>query len=520
MISKLADYKKQIIIFGLWFPILFSINANLTDILYFGSGVSANINAIRIILFLFSFIFLIFIFIKNFKKIKLINSIFFIYLIIFIIQSNFLFSENFSQLMSNYKIFLSGDMPYIMNFISDIKIGLEIQSLYMMIGSIGILLYYINFSDRKNENIMKITIILTACFIAIIYLYFTVNMLKDFFLKDKYILLYYSSYLSDGKFLGHVMTRSTGISRILVMISIISLLLVLRYKQNVIRIFGLLFILIINSIIILLASRFASYSYFIILLSIVLLIKISYFKKIILVLCMTIIPYFMQQGIKEYKLYSLMNIKLGDDLIVNYSSHNNVKKSLKESYENYKETYENYKFTKKEYIINTNLIDKETNFLNRGLINRDEKNNSLQVDTSGRIEIWQSIYERVLNKKINIWIGNGFQADRKLLSVGAPYYYGSNVSNALINIFICSGIIGTFIFIYINLKIIIIIFKFLFIEKIYKNFNTNFALIISINIILLLFLRCLVENSISYYNLDMIIYLMCVFIIDNKRKII
>ena len=57
MILKLKDYKDQIAILFLWFPILFAINANLTDVLYFGLSKTANINAIRIFLYLTSFFF-------------------------------------------------------------------------------------------------------------------------------------------------------------------------------------------------------------------------------------------------------------------------------------------------------------------------------------------------------------------------------------------------------------------------------------------------------------------------------
>ena len=154
MISKLRNYKKELAAFVLWFPFLFAINTNLSDIYYLGLDLTTTINAIRIILYLFSFLILVLLFFINFKDIKLSNSIFFIYLLIFIIQSNFVFSENFGDLITNYKIYLSGNISLITQHISFIYIGLEIQSIYMMIGSIGILLYYINFSDRKNENIM------------------------------------------------------------------------------------------------------------------------------------------------------------------------------------------------------------------------------------------------------------------------------------------------------------------------------------------------------------------------------
>ena len=174
-------YKDQIAVLFLWFPILLAINANLTDVLYYGLSITANINAIRIFLYLVSFVSLIIYFFFNFKIIKLSDSIFFLYLLVFIIQSNFLFSENFNQFKIDYKIFFSGNIPNIIEYIKDYNIGLEVQSIYMMIGSFAALLYFINFNNKKFENTLKLQIIITTSIIAAIYLYFTFNMMMDFF---------------------------------------------------------------------------------------------------------------------------------------------------------------------------------------------------------------------------------------------------------------------------------------------------------------------------------------------------
>ena len=501
MIAKLKDNKNKIAILFIWFPILFAINSNLTDILYFSQSNIENINAIRIFLYLISFVFLVFYFFLNFKKIEIFRSIFFLYLLIFIIQSNFLFSENFLKFIFNYKIFFSADIPSIEEYISNLNIGLEVQSLYMMIGTFAALLYYINFNHNKFQNIIKLQIIISSFVIIIIYLYFTFYLMKDFlFNQDRnIILLYYSDYLIHNDFFGHEMTRSTGISRILGMISIIAILFFFRFRNNLAKIFCALFIIIINAIIILLASRFAIYSCIIITLLIILFIKSPYLKKLIVIILVSIIPYLTQHIIKEYKLFNLIS-----------KSTSLEKPSFSNNYFNNK----NYRKIKKRFI-DDNHIEHQ-----RNLIKHNKEKNSIEIDTTGRTEIWKRIYGLYLDNKINLWIGNGFQADRKLLKDGISKYYGSNVSNALLNIFICSGIVGVFIFFHINIKILIRIFHFIFIKKIYKNINTNFELIISINILLFLYLRCLVENSISYYNLDFLIFLMCLYIIDREKKII
>ena len=504
MISRLKNYKKEITILALWFPFLFAINANLTDIFYLGRGLTPNINAIRITVFLFSFLFLFFLFLKNYKKIKLSRSIFFLYLIIFIIQTNFIFTKNFDQLISNFNIFFSGNIPDIIEYISVLSVGLEIQSIYMMIGSIGAIIYFIIFNDEKYEKIIKNQIIITSLIIASVYLYFFIGIITEYFTEDELFILYHAKIVNSSKFFGYDMTRSTGISRILVMISIITLLFLFRFKNNYLKVLGYLLIIFLNTTIILLSSRFGIYSYIIIMLIIMLFIKISYLNKIIIIITISFIPYFIQDTFKQYKLQNLIK-KNNVNNTINFSPFKILTRSNKD-----------YEAMKKE-MLNDSVI------IYRNLIKKNKEDNSYQIDTTGRVDIWKKVYNLTLNNNINFWIGNGYQADRKLLT-SSNYknanFYGSNISNALLHIFVCSGLIGVFIFLYINLKILIRIFQFYFIEKIFLNYNANFWLIIAINIVLLLYLRCLVEISIAYYNIDFLIFLMCLYIIDKKRNII
>ena len=504
MISRLKNYKKEITILALWFPFLFAINTNLTDILYLGRGLTPNINAIRIAVFLFSFLFLFFLFLKNYKKIKLSSSIFFLYLIIFIIQTNFIFTKNFDQLISNFNIFFSGNIPDIIEYISVLSVGLEIQSIYMMIGSIGAIIYFIIFNNEKYEKIIKNQIIITSLIIASVYLYFSIGIIIEYLKDDELFMLYHSKFLNSGKFFGYEMTRSTGISRILVMISIITLLFLFRFKNNYLKVLGYLLIIFLNTTIILLSSRFGTYSYIIIMLIIMLFIKISYLNKIIIIITISFIPYFIQDTFKQYKLHNLIK-KNNVNNTINFSPFKILTRSNKD-----------YEAVKKEMLNDSVLI-------HRNLIKKNKEDNSYQIDTTGRVDIWKKVYNLTLNNNINFWIGNGYQADRKLLT-SSNYknanFYGSNISNALLHIFVCSGLIGVFIFLYINFKILIRIFHFYFIEKIFLNYNANFRLIIAINIVLLLYLRCLVEISIAYYNIDFLIFLMCLYIIDKKRNII
>lgn len=211
-----------------------------------------------------------------------------------------------------------------------------------------------------------------------------------------------------------------------------------------------------------------------------------------------------QDTLKQYKLHNLI-LKNDVNNTFNFSFLKILTRPNKD-----------YEVVKKEMLNNSVT-------LHRNLIKKNKEDNSYQIDTTGRVDIWKKVYNLTLNNNINFWIGNGYQADRKLLT-SSNYknanFYGSNISNALLHIFVCSGLIGVFIFLYINLKILIRIFQFYFIEKIFLNYNANFWLIIAINIVLLLYLRCLVEISIAYYNIDFLIFLMCLYIIDKKRNII
>jgi len=249
------------------------------------------------------------------------------------------------------------------------------------------------------------------------------------------------------------------------------------------------------------------YAYLITILSLFIFIKISYLKKFLYLICLLIIPYILQISIKEYKIHTLINEHKTHQDVGGNKADQETRKSIINIFS------KNYQQEKLAYLLKNNITTERELF----------KKNSVRIETSGRTEIWARIYNRaILTGKINFWIGNGFQTDRKLLLLDDEplQYYGSNVSSALLNIFICSGIVGFLIFIYINLKILIRIYQLIFWEKIYLNFNANFSLIISINIMLILYLRCLVENSISYFNLDFLIFLMCVFIIDKRKKII
>ena len=361
-----------------------------------------------------------------------------------------------------------------------------------------------SFTKKLVQKLIKNQIIITSLIIASVYLYFSIGIIIEYLKDDELFMLYHSKFLNSGKFFGYEMTRSTGISRILVMISIITLLFLFRFKNNYLKVLGYLLIIFLNTTIILLSSRFGIYSYIIIMLIIMLFIKISYLNKIIIIITISFIPYFIQDTFKQYKLYNLIK-KNNVNNTINFSPLKIITRSNKD-----------YEAVKKKML-------NESVTIHRNLIKKNKEDNSYQIDTTGRVDIWKKVYNLTLNNNINFWIGNGYQADRKLLT-SSNYknanFYGSNISNALLHIFVCSGLIGVFIFLYINFKILIRIFHFYFIEKIFLNYNANFRLIIAINIVLLLYLRCLVEISIAYYNIDFLIFLMCLYIIDKKRNII
>lgn len=140
-------------------------------------------------------------------------------------------------------------------------------------------------------------------------------------------------------------------------------------------------------------------------------------------------------------------------------------------------------------------------------IKRNVKKRNFHLFTlTGRNKIWNDIYYA---NKDKWYIGNGPQADR--------YMVNQSASNLISYSYITGGIISSFIFVVIYLKIIFNITKIVVnngIEFIFKDYY----LYSSILVILFLFLRSVVETSFGVFGIDLIIFLTSLVIFDRKLK--
>ena len=156
------------------------------------------------------------------------------------------------------------------------------------------------------------------------------------------------------------------------------------------------------------------------------------------------------------------------------------------------------------------FINSETNFLKKSgsiiseTIIRNDNNDNF---SSNRFEIWKKTLE--ISKK-NIFIGYGFQADRKLLK--------DSTHNIYLYSLICGGIISMFVVIFISIRATWISFAILFYftdsRSIYSFFN-----LVPPFLILLFLLRGILETSYGIYSIDYLFFIICFFINElNHRK--
>jgi len=162
--------------------------------------------------------------------------------------------------------------------------------------------------------------------------------------------------------------------------------------------------------------------------------------------------------------------------------------------------------------------------VNIGKIKNNElvDNELVDIDkySSGRIAIWKEGLKIFLANK-QILTGLGHQSDRRYLHNNNKVnnFYGSNMSNGLLNALVSSGLIGFTFLILFNLFILKKIYFLIKIEKIFKKgIVKNFYIISSLIIFLILNLRILIENSYTVFGVDFLLYLISTFILINNIK--
>lgn len=142
--------------------------------------------------------------------------------------------------------------------------------------------------------------------------------------------------------------------------------------------------------------------------------------------------------------------------------------------------------------------------------------------TSGRTEIWRNILLIVLEEKIIL--GKGPQADRYLLTnyidknkkIINFLVYENNASNAMLYSYLCAGIFGLFVIIFIYANFVTIIYKNIFVKKIF--FKNDVLQNFSIITLSYLLVRSIFENSFSLFSVDFIFLILCYFIISERNN--
>lgn len=126
----------------------------------------------------------------------------------------------------------------------------------------------------------------------------------------------------------------------------------------------------------------------------------------------------------------------------------------------------------------------------------------MRMDTSGRLGDWTNIFINYDYNK-NLFFGYGSQGDRYLINQSA--------SNGFIYAFVSSGIIGLIFYIIFCLMIFINLIKYFF----YKR-SKDRIFFPSLVILILLFLRSLIESSFAVFGVDFILVFTSGFIMNKK----
>jgi len=301
-----------------------------------------------------------------------------------------------------------------------------------------------------NLNYENEVLIITGIFILFYSSVYSIIAYHSFVFKTPHLNLYgniqniesYWEIISDNS------PRSSGLSRIALIITVPLMLIILTTNRSSVAIFFLYYF---HTNIILLAQSRINTSVFYLFLTSILIFAIfsgksfkTIIKKIILII---IFPILIHQG----------------------TIH--VKKEYSKSYSEFRSNFQGE-------------LD-ET-----GAVRIKHPTSPL---TSGRLEDWK----KIIQKNNNLIFGNGFMGDRFLINQSA--------SNILIYNYASGGIISVVIFILLILRSIFIFVKVLFVYKILPNKN-NLLIMSTIFIQSYLILRGVAESTFAIFGIDFLIF--------------
>ncbi len=475
------NYFNLLVILFIWCSLFLSLNTNFVTIfVLFENFNITNLLKARPIFIIISFFLIIFLIFK--KKIILRNNLFyFLLLMILAIQSTYFFSNDFDLIKE-----ISFINIYEKNLFSDRNYGIQLQAIQLFLSIFISLFLILIFNEKKNEPAFILSFLFFLAVFCIFYFSLLLASLPSH-LQSKNILFYYNSFFAHNSQIlqGEPAIRVTGIARSLLIISLILLCIFLSLKKKLqFKLPLMILVIFINTSIIMMGSRFATYSLFLTYTFLIIFLEMKFFNKIkffIIFLFFPIILFF-----------------ITGNLISKFQINEKIK-LLKLENNNYQ---------------NKNLNELVEILEKRNSVKKDSRYIENIKNTSGRVQIWVNAFE-ISKERGNHFFGNGINADRRLL-VKYGNEFGTNASNGFINIYLTSGMIGLFLFILANLIILMKIYNFIFIHKCFSNFKEYYLINLSILILIVFYQRTIFENSFTSFGVDYLIYLVCCYFILNK----
>ena len=457
------------------FIILLSINLNFYNLENPFDGIASFKSKIKFIrstlpLFLIFVCLLLLYKIKFIHKKKLENNYYFkIYLTYIFFQLVGFYFSDFNKYQNLFYLYLLFSSLVFFYYLYQFELKI-IKQIYYLFFSLFLIIFFIFFLNYfilylANDNINFYTQFPDVYFNPYLYenLQLPINPSEFKECIDCKDTIYKTSIL------GEIPPRSSGLSRIAVILTIFLSLYLIFKKKFKILLFAL--IIFINFSIFLMQSRISIY-----------FLAIFYiFLKI----------YFV-----EFKLKHILTFLIFP-FVLFVSCETFFKKK------NYFNILQIFKHEKLKVEINNNNIKSDSLRL-------------LNSTSTGRLDIWKNIINNTKDRWI---IGNGPQADRMIkktkreaneVAVGKQ-----SASSAIIYTYASSGILGVILLFYFYFRISKTIFKNLFVKI---NTQRNYLKIISIFVIIYLLLRSLVESSIAVTGIDYILISLNVVLLNKIEK--
>lgn len=385
------------------------------------------------------------------------------------------------------------------------------DSVALLLASISSLLIINLVKTESKKRFIEFFFIFLIFFFLISSSYFLIELYLESFGNKNNDYLYSSSTLNPiGNHFGQPNPRVTGLSRVVLILFILSLTLSF-YKKNINKIsqyICYLFCFICCFNMWALQSRGALLGLIIFLLIFLIFFNVKFLKKIFTIFFLFILPILIYEQVYKPNLeivrsfFSKTEIinKLGDQ---HFKEIEGKKRSLLPDKDLINESLSSNKSISKDEIYSKDIVLKNFNEY-----------------SSGRFQIWESCFKILIKNKYII--GFGPQADRylitKYLKNDLHASWGNNSSNAILYSLLSGGIIGLLFISFIYFKsiklLILCLFKF---KDVFKG--TNVYLTTSFCILSFVLFRSLFENSFLVFGIDFFLFIISYFYIKLTLKI-